>query len=394
MIVNKLPRVKKILTEERNCENCGGMDLETLWNYEHEAKTRNHVFKFDVNNVICKGCGFVFVSPVYSRESLTDYYADAFSLFSGQKPDYDIEKRLELILQVANGQDLLVEVGSNMESEFHQKLRERFKRVLTVEINESVESDCRTVVDLPAESADLVVIYFVLEHVPHVKSFLDDCGRLLQSQGAMIIEVPNMLLYPVDPVALALYEHTSHFSLPVLDQLAGQCGLFPIGAFPDLCSRPFGFAAAYRKEPGRKPSFKSASFYEQNKKYFLDGLKNLCRLRELIVAQRALLKRYESEGKEVVLWAANEMMKLFLFGSGVPNGVKVVDSNPSKASYLDDFPVLMPDAAEMSIRMSAGIFIFTKLHAQVILDDIRDHYGKIYQEKDIHIVDYDLNKVV
>jgi SAM-dependent methyltransferase len=95
---------------------------------------------------------------------------------------------------------------------FHSRLRRRFSRVLTVEINESVDADCRSIQALPDEFADVVAHYFVLEHVPAVRTFLRDCRRILKRSGFLVCEVPNILLYPDDPGALRLYEHTNHFS--------------------------------------------------------------------------------------------------------------------------------------------------------------------------------------
>ncbi len=63
-----------------------------------------------------------------------------------------------------------------------------------------------------------------------------------------------------------------------------------------------------------------------------------------------------------------------------------------KAGYFADFSVITPDVAESFIRGSGAIFIFTKLHAQEILDSLRIRYDKSYPDKDIHIVDYDLDK--
>ncbi len=307
------PAIKTILTEDRVCENCGCADLETLSHYEHDAKTRNHVFRFDVNNVICRGCGFVFVSPVHVRTNLLDYYSDSYSSYAGQLPDYDIDKRIEFIYQVAKGYDLMVEIGSNQQSDFQRRLHGIFNSVVTVEINDSVSWDRRSMSDIPG-SADMVAHYFVLEHIPQVKPFLNDCAKLLKPNGIMIVEVPDISLYPSDPGALANHEHTNHFSLPILDQLATQCGFVLVATSRNLCSRPFGFVAAYQKGSEPKPQCNVVFHYAENKGLFLNGVGKLARLRKLILEKWTLVQRYESEGKQIVFWAANEMMDQFLGG--------------------------------------------------------------------------------
>ncbi len=146
--------VYTIATEDRACENCRSVDREALWRYDHDAKTRHRVFRFHVNNVICRGCGFVYVSPVHATASLADYCGDAYSSYAGQRPDYDTDARLSLIDRVARGRDLLIEIGSNQQSEFQDRLRGMFGRVATVEINDNLvpttgrHMTCRTAVPI------------------------------------------------------------------------------------------------------------------------------------------------------------------------------------------------------------------------------------------------------
>ena len=87
-----------IVLEDRACENCSGDKLESLWAYERIAKSRTKKWNFSVNNCICKTCGFVFLSPVYTENSLSEYYADAMTYFQN---DYSIDKRLSVVHRYA-----------------------------------------------------------------------------------------------------------------------------------------------------------------------------------------------------------------------------------------------------------------------------------------------------
>jgi hypothetical protein len=381
--------IKVVPTEERSCENCGGVDLEVLWHYTHDAKTRGPIFQFDVRNAICRDCGFVFVSPVFLQSSLLDYYSNSYSAFAGQEPDYDIVKRTEFISEVAKGRDLLVEIGSNQQTRFHDHLRSAFKRIVTVELNDSVNCDSRSIDGLSINDADVVVHYFVLEHIPHVKAFLGECKRLLKSGGVMVCEVPDIAIYPIDPAGLELWEHTNHFSRAILDQMAAQCGFSPLASSHGLCSRSFGFVAAYLNTPADSGHVKTESCYDENKRFFLTGLKRMRALRDKVTSVWSVVRQYEVQGKQIVFWAANEMMAHFLQESTLPERVKIFDSNPAKTHYFDNLDVHLPEAASEFIRASDAIFIFSAPHAEAILADLLTVHNKTYSPEYIHIVDYE-----
>ncbi len=229
--------------------------------------------------------------------------------------------------------------------------------------------------------------YFVLEHVPYVKPFLHDCAQLLKPAGVMVVEVPDLSLYPSDPVALANFEHTNHFAPVVLHELAGQCGFAPLATAHARCSRPFGFASAYEKAPGPLARDHRRSHYSENKQWFLDGLETLRRFRASIEETWPLVQNYEAAGRDIVFWGANEMLDRFLQGRELGRRVRIVDSDPLKAAYAR-FPVFTPDATEAFIHSSDAIFIFTKLHAPAILDTLRSRYRKVYGDDAIHVIDY------
>lgn len=86
-----------VRTEPRWCESCGGSDLESLWNCRYEARTRAGVFWFDVSNVTCAGCGFVFVSLVYNEAELGNHDRVSYGEFPGGMSDYNVGKRLDFI---------------------------------------------------------------------------------------------------------------------------------------------------------------------------------------------------------------------------------------------------------------------------------------------------------
>lgn len=91
-----------VATEPRACECCGADDAEILWHYQRLVTARANKWHFDVQNVICRQCGFVYVSPAYTDECLAACYADAHPYFP---VDDNIGKHLTVLHRHTDGAD-------------------------------------------------------------------------------------------------------------------------------------------------------------------------------------------------------------------------------------------------------------------------------------------------
>ncbi len=369
----------------RECECCGGSDLESLWRHQFEARTRSGSYLFDTCNVICRDCGFVFVSPAYCDDDLAAYYADAFPTFSDQTLDYDVDLRLALLTQHDPEPGAFVEVGGNQHGVFQTALRARYASFQSVEINKSVESDWAELATLGSESADTLAHYFVLEHIPRVRSFLTDCRRVLKPRGLMICEVPDLALYPFDPVALSLYEHTNHFSQGTFAALAGNCG-FEIVEFAQA-SRTYGFAAVCRSARVKKSSALRTE-YEQAKETFLAGLEKLKSKRLALTAGHSKMLGYIKHGELFIVWAANDIAAEFFNSYPELRNLLIIDSDPTKVGSLCGHRVVAPAAAAKDLAKAHAIFICTRRHAGEILRVTDELYGKRWSPENVHILDY------
>jgi SAM-dependent methyltransferase len=381
--------MRVIGTEPRDCESCGSTDLEPLWFHFYDARTRDGIFRFPINDVICRVCGFVFVSPVFIESDIGQYYKASYSAFAGAAPDYSVANRAGFLSEIASSRGIFVEIGSNRRSEFHSLLERSFSAVKLVELNDSVDSDFRSLSSLPDQFADVLAHYFVLEHIPRVPAFLHECHRVLRPGGTMVCEVPDISYYPRDPAALQLHEHTSHFSQDALRTIAGECGFEMLRADIALCSRPFGFVAEFRRRE-QTQVYLHPSEYEQNRGLVLAGLARMRAIGRAMAAQAEELEQYTRLGQPVICWAANDLLVRFALNHGLPTNVTVVDSNPEKNGFLDGVKVLTPGVAEDEIKAARAIFIFTCFHAQAILRQIEKSFGKTFETDSIHIVDHSI----
>jgi 2-polyprenyl-3-methyl-5-hydroxy-6-metoxy-1,4-benzoquinol methylase len=59
-------------------------------------------------------------------------------------------------------------------------------------LSEKILADVETY-NLPESSFDLIVCWWILEHLPHPEKALENCQKALKKDGAMILAVPNVM---------------------------------------------------------------------------------------------------------------------------------------------------------------------------------------------------------
>ncbi|MCX5807589.1 MAG: methyltransferase domain-containing protein [Proteobacteria bacterium] len=413
---------KKIALEERYCPCCNNNDLEKLWSYTFPAKTKKAIWEFNVCNVICRKCGFVFVSPAAIEKDLKDYYFDSYTPYDKQTLDYDINKRIEFIKRNLSHREVYIEIGSNRQSIFHKKLKDIFSKVITVEINNNVARDLQSIEEIYDNNGDVLTHYFVLEHVTNIENYFYNCHRALKAGGIMICEVPDIEFYPQYLSPFMLHEHVNHFSLGLLTRIAENCGFNLIDSSYELCSRPYGVAVAFIKHDRQMASANSIQLnetltskistnydnknffspilrkaevgelpgeYEKNKSFFTKALEKMNKFDAQIDNANFLLTEYAKKNMPIILWGANDNLIRFLSKrNSMPKNVFIVDSNPEKKNFfLDDLPVFLPNEVKQEIINSVFIIIFTRLHSNVILEYIKNEYDKLFNNQDLLILD-------
>jgi hypothetical protein len=222
----------------------------------------------------------------------------------------------------------------------------------------------------------MLLHYFVLEHVPSVRDFLLQCRRVLKPAGLMICEVPDLDLYPIDPVALWLHEHTNHFTRRTFARISQTCGFF-VREF-SKASRSFGFSAIC--EP--------VTEYDKGKTAFAAGIETLKQERAVMSAGYEALTRYLRHSHPVIFWAANTVAVEFF--NKYPNlpSLTIVDADPAKAGAWRNHMVIPPSHATDVVRSAHAIFVCSSQHADEILRSINHTFGKVWPPNRIHVIDY------
>lgn len=380
--------MKNIKYETRSCDCCGSDDLEEIWKYTKTVKPSCDIYTWHVRNVICRQCGFVFVSPVPTEESLKDYYGRTHRLFEGQRLDYSIENRVHVINKYLQDKSEVsyIEVGGSDNSQFIKQLPQKIKIIKNVELNTNYKKDNESLETLDSEKVDIIVAYFVLEHIAKPKQFFMSCSHLLKDNGILIIEVPNLYIYPVDPSGLALWEHTNHFSPRSLSYLASSFGFEALEISHRYCSRSFGFASVFKKTSNTKFSNLSSD-YLIAKSYVLDGMEKLKEYPRMLQNTREKINAVTKNKGSVVIWVANAVCWDIMDNYQLPSQAIIVDSDPQKKDFFGHIPVYQPQEVLGKIKSASLLIINRRLHAQDILGFIHEKTGRVFKKDELVIND-------
>ena len=383
--------MRMIDTEPRNCDLCESDNLEEIHCYSAKYRTKNDMSLWNVRNVVCKTCGFTFVSPAPLQKCLDEHYGDSFELSTGLKPDFSVTKRIKFIARYSTKgrKTAYLEIGSNHCPEFMEALGKTVGSISTMEINQSCSSSFKNAGDIPEDSADIVAAYFVMEHVPSPIRMLSTCSKILKGDGVLILEVPNLYLYPDDPAGLLLCEHVNHFSPTTLTAAAKRCGLDLVEFSQSSSSRPFGFLAAFKKSPGEcKKTPPNKTEYALARTCMKSGIVKLRKLDSKIEEAREKILEFSRKGEISIIWSANWICLKLVDNFKLPENVFMVDSDSRKADYVPDYLVHIPSDILEQISKASYLVLNSAIYSDEIKNWIKDQTGRIFTDDNSIVMDY------
>lgn len=379
--------MKELSLEKRNCECCGGNDLEPVYSDENYIKTRNETYLFRQRVVICRRCGFCFNSPCPTKEELENYYASCFSINEAPPFHYSIDARIDALKKYISKKTVFVEVGGNQSGKFHERLSEYVGSIQNVDLNDECPSNLKTMDVLPKASVDILACYDVLEHLPKVREFLQSCFRILKNGGIMMIEVPDVRFYS-NNLMLFCVEHVNHFSVHTLEKIVSDCGFKLVEVRLATSSRPLtGFLAVFKKE--NNSDFDGVSTeYLDSLACLKDGNAQVERLRSRIGRLRERMVQLNEENKKVTLWCVTDFLYKIIDNFKLPQNVIVADSDIRKRNYLEDKKILVHQPIDCleHIKESSLLIILSPRNKMNILEWIKKKTGKPFNEKNLEVV--------
>jgi len=381
-------KIVEIPLEPRSCECCGSNDLESIWSNQSSVAKVSARYAFKAFIVICKKCGFCFLSPVYDNKFLSKYYLDGLSRSKDIMLPYSIEPRVAFLKKYSVPDGILAEIGGDQADEFHYALNGFFKKVINVEVTANSGAEYISIHDLHSDSADVIIHYDVLEHVPRVTDFLMACSRALKENGFMICEVPDIRLYPRNLLLLE-YEHVNHFSIVTLSTIAAKCG-FELLEVGHLCSRPFGFVAAFRKIgiPLISKTIDLPFEFMDARSCIQGAICQIERVSEHIKSIQDKITEVAGQGKKITVWCVTELLHRLIKSYELPVNAIVVDTDPRRQTHLKSYgiEVFQPKDQINHIKNSDLLIVCAPRYKGEILDWIYTSTGKRFNGSGLDVM--------
>lgn len=270
--------------ESIDCNCCGSKNFKIVF-----TKDR---YSMDITTVICQNCGLVFTNPVLTDAELSYFYSFYYRNYyvSTEYPNVayikqrKLQERANILLdhikQWLPSPLRLLDIGaaegtvlSTVKSHCQQKKENNFflkgvepngnfaeygKKEYQLDIFEGMISDFLSV---NMTHFNFVILNHVLEHFKDPSNVLNNVWDLLDRDGYLFIEVPNL---EYDSLDLSFFHiaHVFHFTPYTLEQMALKTGFIPV--YKKLSSssiHPWAMAYVFKKTDKQNCFIEASSAY-------------------------------------------------------------------------------------------------------------------------------------
>ena len=384
----------------RDCDCCGNIELRKVYSYYYKVMTRKGQLEWEVKNVVCKKCGFVFVSPVPDEKTLSEFYENQYVHYKKQAIDFSVEKRVSAIKKLPNLIDsfneneclpkTFIDIGAGLTSKLYlDKISEMFTNIMVVEPNIDAKTKYSSIDQLPKGCGDVIVAYDVLHHITKPHNFLQKCASVLADNGYLILEVPNLYCYPRSPSPFFIThgEIVNHFSPHSLFKLAAKAGLKLVEMSSIKASRIDRIFAVLRTKH-RVDSFDNKSKSDNVEPIYASScmketVEKINIYKKKLFKVRHIIDAICSKDNTAIIWGANHIGEMLLDDYNVPENAVIIDSDLQKKRFFWPQPVLMPEKCLNEIR-HAKLFVFCVIiHIEDIKDWIKKNTGRSLKKDEI-----------
>ena len=225
------------------CPNCKGKNLNCIHNKVWSIKN-GKVYR-------CIQCDLSFISPMMTDEEEKEFYKNfnnhvknrgmisEVSIDSYHQKSLDIaKKRMSVVSKYFKPHDKVLEIGSSTGAflsllphcitsavELTDDNRTYSKQFVTDEVYTSIDQIPKYL------KFDIICMFHVFEHIKVPYIFLDQCKKLLNDSGIILIEVPHiedplMSIYELKEFKDFIFQpmHPMIYSVKSLDYIFNSCG--------------------------------------------------------------------------------------------------------------------------------------------------------------------------
>jgi SAM-dependent methyltransferase len=380
----------------RNCPICDERRGQVL--HRQRFAVPEGYLLADAYDVVCCGrCGFVYADTPNSQADYDAYYerlskyADRQTGTGGGDTPWDaarLDDTAECLVDYFEPQARLIEIGCSNGGLLAALRRRGFRHLLGIDpapacventLARDVNARVGTLSALPPDPGrfDGIILSHVLEHVRDLQPALAAVVGLLETNGAVYIEVPDATRYAecvTAPFQDFNTEHINHFSPATLARLAARHGLAPVGHGHKVLQAPPPIPY-----PALFGVFRKSATPVEPEESRDTNLKE--RIEDYIVQSKAGMKRIDGRlraalpaDRRVILWGAGQLSMKLLAETALAEAdvVAIVDSNPIHRGHrLKGATVVTPE--EIRGR-TEPIVIGTTLHQREIARCVRERW--------------------
>lgn len=351
------------------CPLCKGDAHDVLYERNRRSNTKGDIVTVRV--VQCRACGFVYNSPLPSRQWLEEHYRNG--LFAsgrvfreegcgGYYPRLFAERSAFLARFLeSRPPGRLLDIGCGVGSFLHALADNEALAGWALSGLEPSTTACRAVekrgfsvvqgmlgdTDEALRGFDVATLISVLEHLPDAVGALESVRGYLKNDGLVFLEVPNVLEPTIDLSGYFSIEHIVHFSPGSMAGLLRQAGWRYVhvdtghrGCIRAIASNSEAAMAAF--PPSDPPSDDRALVAETVCRF---AVEERSWLDSVLPAVKATLDGWRAEGRRIAIYGAG-LHTLALAGhlDLAPYGAVLLDGDDKKqGNPFLEMPVRAPE---------------------------------------------------
>ena len=364
------------MTELRPCPLCRSGDIREIARQSFEALSGSLVNGYDV--VACRSCGMAYASGLPSPEEFTSYYTgmsryehEVTSYFSSPEDQARCDSIVDMVeSSKADRQLPVLDVGCSTGALLAAFKRRGYaslegldpspacaafaRRTHDIFVRTGTASDVATLPD----RYGLLILSAVLEHLVDPLQALQDAWQVLDDDGLLFIEVPDVEGFAAcarAPFQEFSVEHINYFSGRSLSNLAGVAGFMNVVLERQEIPWMSGWRvpvihAVFRKSSGTTPVAKD-DISEAALRAYVEKSE---RIEEGV---RTRIRTLADQGRPVLVWGVGTHTR-HLLKSGALDALVIsawVDSDPKlQGTEMRGLPVVSPETVK---RLSEPILV-------------------------------------